>query len=69
MCRIVSFVDFNFNNFYSLEETIIFMRDTLFHGGPDDAGIFIDKDFPVAVGTQKAFHLRPFFAWTSAYGV
>jgi asparagine synthase (glutamine-hydrolysing) len=29
------------------------MRDTLVHGGPDDAGIFIDKDFPVALGHRR----------------
>jgi asparagine synthase (glutamine-hydrolysing) len=53
MCRIVGFIDFNFNNSYSLEETITSMRDTLIHGGPDDAGIFIDKDFPVALGHRR----------------
>jgi len=53
MCRIVGFIDFNFNNSYPLEETITFMRDTLIHGGPDDAGIFIDKDFPVALGHRR----------------
>jgi len=53
MCRIVGFIDFNFNNSYSLEETITLMRDTLIHGGPDDAGIFIDKDFPVALGHRR----------------
>jgi asparagine synthase (glutamine-hydrolysing) len=53
MCRIVGFIDFNFNNFYSLEEAITSMRDTLIHGGPDDAGIFIDKGFPVALGHRR----------------
>jgi asparagine synthase (glutamine-hydrolysing) len=53
MCRIVGFIDFNFKNSYSLEETITSMRDTLIHGGPDDAGIFIDKDFPVALGHRR----------------
>jgi asparagine synthase (glutamine-hydrolysing) len=57
MCRIVGFIDFNFNNSYSLEETITLMRDTLIHGGPDDAGIFIDKDFPVALGHRRLFIL------------
>jgi asparagine synthetase B (glutamine-hydrolysing) len=38
MCRIVGFIDFNFNNSYSLEETITLMRDNLIHGGPDDEG-------------------------------
>jgi asparagine synthase (glutamine-hydrolysing) len=53
MCRIVGFIDFNFNNSYSLEETITLMRDTLIYGGPDDAGVFIDKDFPVALGHRR----------------
>jgi asparagine synthase (glutamine-hydrolysing) len=44
MCRIVGFIDFNFNNFYSLEETITLMRNTLIHSGTHDVGIFIDKD-------------------------
>ena len=53
MCRIVGFIDFNFNNSYSFEETVISMRDTLLHGGPDDAGIFIDKEFPLAFGHRR----------------
>jgi asparagine synthase (glutamine-hydrolysing) len=53
MCRIAGFIDLSFNNSYSLEETITLMRDTLVHGGPDDAGIFIDKDFPVALGHRR----------------
>jgi len=44
MYKIVSFIDFNFDNSYSLKENIISMRDALIHGGPDDTGIFIDKD-------------------------
>ena len=43
MCRIAGFIDFNFNNSYSPKETITLMRDTLVHGGPDDAGMFIEK--------------------------
>jgi asparagine synthase (glutamine-hydrolysing) len=53
MCRIVGFLDLNFRNSYSLEETIISMRDALLHGGPDDAGIFIDRDFPLAFGHRR----------------
>jgi len=44
MYKIVNFTDFNFDNSYSLKETITSMRDALVHGGPDDTGIFIDKD-------------------------
>jgi asparagine synthase (glutamine-hydrolysing) len=53
MCRLVGFVDFNFDSSYSLEETITSMRDIITHGGPDDAGIFIDKDFPIAFGHRR----------------
>lgn len=30
-----------------MEKAIIKMRDTLSHGGPDDAGIYIDKKYGV----------------------
>jgi len=53
MCRIVGFIDFNFDSSYSLEETITSMRDILTHGGPDDVGIFVDKDFPLALGYRR----------------
>jgi|GEM_PF-3406978 asparagine synthase (glutamine-hydrolysing) len=43
MYKIVSFIDFNFDNSYSLKETITSMRDALIRGGPDDTGIFVDK--------------------------
>jgi asparagine synthase (glutamine-hydrolysing) len=46
-------LNFNFNSSYFLEETITFMRDTLIYGRPDDAGIFINKDFPVALGYRR----------------
>jgi len=43
MYKMVTFIDFNFDNSYSLKETITSIRDTFIHDGPDDAGIFIDK--------------------------
>jgi asparagine synthase (glutamine-hydrolysing) len=42
MCRIVGFWDLSFKGDYDIEETIVKMRDTLVHGGPDDAGVFED---------------------------
>ncbi len=53
MCRIVGFLDFNHKNGYGIEETIISMRDTLVHGGPDDAGFFVDKPYGVALGHRR----------------
>lgn len=53
MCRIAGFWDFGFNGQYSLENTIIKMRDALSHGGPDDAGVYIDKYFPLAFGHRR----------------
>lgn len=40
MCRIVGFKDYRYQAGYGLGNTVEAMRDTLIHGGPDDAGIF-----------------------------
>jgi len=53
MCRIVGFWDFNFKENYNLKETIIQMRDTLIHGGPDDAGIYIESLHNLALGHRR----------------
>jgi len=53
MCRIAGFWDFNFKNSYSIEKTMISMRDTLIYGGPDDAGIYMDKNTPLALGHRR----------------
>jgi len=53
MCRIAGFWDFSFRDSYSLEETIIAMRDTLSHGGPDDAGLYLDEALPLAFGHRR----------------
>ena len=53
MCRIIGFTDFNFHSDYNLEETAVSMRDTLTHGGPDDAGLYVDKQKGLALGHRR----------------
>jgi len=45
---------YNFNNSKKVQEdTLIKMRDTLIHRGPDDAGIYISDDEKVGLGTRR----------------
>jgi len=53
MCRIVGFLDFNYKGDYDLNSVIESMRDTLTHGGPDDAGIYIDSSSPLSFGNRR----------------
>lgn len=53
MCRITGFIDFTYKAEYDLENTMVRMRDTMIHGGPDDAGIFIDKENGLAFGHRR----------------
>jgi asparagine synthase (glutamine-hydrolysing) len=53
MCRIAGFWDFNYKGDYSLEEVAISMRDTLAYGGPDDAGIFIEPSYGLALTHRR----------------
>ncbi|MCS7029803.1 MAG: asparagine synthetase B, partial [Bacteroidia bacterium] len=53
MCRIVGFWDRSWKGDYSLEKVIIDMRDSMIHGGPDDAGTFIDKNTAFALGHRR----------------
>src|SRR5208337_1338511 len=53
MCRIVGFWDLQYAGRYSLENTIIAMRDSLQKGGPDDAGVFIEKKAGLAIGHRR----------------
>jgi len=53
MCRIVGFLDLNYKQGYSIDQTILNMRDTLAHSGPDDAGVYLDKDIPLAFGHRR----------------
>ncbi|MDM7266234.1 MAG: asparagine synthase (glutamine-hydrolyzing) [Aquificaceae bacterium] len=53
MCRIAGFWDFNYRGDYHIEEVAIAMRDTLSHGGPDDAGIFLEKSKGLALTHRR----------------
>jgi asparagine synthase (glutamine-hydrolysing) len=53
MCRIVGFWDFNYKGNYDLKKAIISMRDTLIHGGPDDAGIYLEPKTGLALGHRR----------------
>ncbi|WP_353684453.1 asparagine synthase (glutamine-hydrolyzing) [Thermodesulfovibrio sp. 3907-1M] len=53
MCRIVGFWDLNFKRDYDLENTITAMRDILSHGGPDDAGNYIEDSLGLALGHRR----------------
>jgi asparagine synthase (glutamine-hydrolysing) len=50
MCRIVGIVDFSSS---PEQETIIRMRDAQKHGGPDDSGVYMDGEFPLAFGHRR----------------
>lgn len=52
MCRISGFWDFA-DKKYNLSEVIGKMNDSLAHGGPDDAGIFVDQDNGLAFGHRR----------------
>lgn len=51
MCRIVGIV--GFEPVCDLERAINSMRDSMTHGGPDDAGTFIDSEFNVVLGNRR----------------
>ena len=53
MCRIVGFWNLNFKDQYDLEKTITQMRDTLSHGGPDDCGLYVEKETGLALGHRR----------------
>jgi len=53
MCRIVGFWDFNYKNDYDLDFALTKMRDSLKHGGPDDAGNYIEKDKGLALANRR----------------
>lgn len=44
MCRITGFWDFNGSQNYDIEKCGISMANTMVYGGPDDSGIFIEKE-------------------------
>ncbi len=53
MCRIVGIVDFKGNLKDSIESITVNMRDSLTHGGPDDAGIYLNKEAGIALGHRR----------------
>ncbi len=53
MCRIVGFWHFTYRGQYDLEKIIVLMRDSMKYGGPDDAGLYIDKKMGLALGHRR----------------
>ena len=53
MCRITGFWDFNYHNNYDIDPVLIKMRDSLTHGGPDDAGIYLEKNKALGLGHRR----------------
>ncbi len=53
MCRITGFIDFDYRGNYSVEDVIVSMRDTMAYGGPDDSGIYIEKEKGLALGHRR----------------
>lgn len=53
MCRIVGFWDFKYRNDYSLDDVVVRMRETLMHGGPDDAGAFTERELGLALAHRR----------------
>jgi asparagine synthase (glutamine-hydrolysing) len=53
MCRIAGFWDFNFQGQYDIQGTLLQMRDTLVHGGPDDAGYWKHPNQALVFGHRR----------------
>ena len=53
MCRIAGFWDFNYRDDYDITEVATNMRDTLIHGGPDDAGNYIEVENGLALSHRR----------------
>ncbi len=51
MCRIAGI--FNRVSDSSLSLDIVRMRESMQHGGPDDAGVYLDEDLPLALGHRR----------------
>jgi len=76
MCRITGFWDFNENKNYDFSKTLENMRDVLTHGGPDDAGSYIEKETGLALGHRRLSILdlsaaghNPMWDETKQYGI
>lgn len=53
MCRIVGFWDQKFEGKYDPDKVLTAMRDTLAHGGPDDAGNYIERGHGLALANRR----------------
>ncbi len=53
MCRIAGICDFSKSLGSELEKITILIRDSMAHGGPDDAGIYIHHENGIALGHRR----------------
>ena len=53
MCRITGFWDFSYHNNYDMDSVLIKMRDSMIHGGPDDAGIYVEKTKAIGLAHRR----------------
>jgi asparagine synthase (glutamine-hydrolysing) len=53
MCRITGFWDLSYKQTYPLQDTLISMRDSLEHGGPDSAGEYINSELALGLGHRR----------------
>jgi asparagine synthase (glutamine-hydrolysing) len=53
MCRITGFWDLNYKQTYPLQDTLVSMRDSLQHGGPDSAGAYINSEIALGLGHRR----------------
>ncbi len=53
MCRIVGFWDQKFSGGYDLGATLDSMRDSLAHGGPDDAGSYLEENIRFGIANRR----------------
>jgi asparagine synthase (glutamine-hydrolysing) len=53
MCRIAGFWDLTYRGNYDLERVAVSMRDTLTHGGPDDAGVYLEPENGLALTHRR----------------
>jgi len=53
MCRITGFWDLNYKRTYPLQDTLVLMRDSLQHGGPDSAGDYINEEIALGLGHRR----------------
>jgi len=53
MCRITGIVNLEKSRNSNFAEIIIKMRDAMAHGGPDDEGLYIDKDNRIILGHRR----------------